>query len=112
MRSSVKEKDRYIAIRSGFRTPTNPAEKPSKEREWLSVGLNFTIESDVILVYEDDNPLAISLVAEVGRVCKPDSFIKYRANKSQDLNQWLESAKINSETLQPRLGFHLVSRVP
>lgn len=112
MRSTVREKDRYVAVRFGFRTPTNPAKDPPREREWLSVSPDFKLESDVILVYMGDNLLSVSLLAEVRRVCRPDVFIKYRVDESQDLNEWLERARLNNEALRPKQGFRLVSRVP
>jgi hypothetical protein len=112
MRSTIKEKNKYIAVRSDFRMPTNPAEKPSKARKWISMEMKSPIAGDVILIYEDDNPLDILLIAETGWICKPDSFIKYRTNSDQGLNQWLESAKASNDKLQPKLGFQLLSRVP
>jgi hypothetical protein len=112
IRSSVREQNKYIAVSSEFKIATNETEEPSSQREWLPVGTIFKVGSDVILIYMSDNLQNISLVANAKWFCKPDLFIKYRVNKNQDLGEWLEAARINSETLQPRLGFRLVSRVP
>ena len=112
MRSSVKEQNKYVAIRSRFRMATNPAKGPSSEREWLSVGLDFTIEDDVILVYMSDNPQAISLIAETGHVCRPDLIIECREQKDWFEKEGLDKVKLHHDSLKPTKGTYVVSREP
>jgi hypothetical protein len=112
MRSSATETSRYVGIKSSFVVPVHHANKPNGNREWLSRETDVPIGNNTTLVYVGNNPIDISLVAEKGRMCKPDLVIKHWADVKAEPNQLLEEARKDSETLQPELGLYAVSSVP
>jgi hypothetical protein len=89
----------------------------SKEREWLTLrdlGKQFEPKYNWpdIVIYLDDQPQDIALIADFGRFCRPDIIVE-----SMDQTDWyqkggLDRVRQNYEFLKPKLGSYIVSRLP
>ncbi len=112
LRACAGGKHKYVAIRSNFRMGTHRAKTFPEGGEWVSVRDNFTLNSDIILIYSSDNLTDFALVAERGKVCRPELVIKYLENNSVYSDQWLEDAREADAILQPNSGFFIVSKAP
>jgi hypothetical protein len=105
----------YIAVGSGLSGVVNNATKVSESREWLNpqtddfsfVGLN-----PGLLIYLNDKPVDLALIADRTRLCRPDLIIE-----SLTELDWANAdiiAKINKQhaILKPILGSFVISMTP
>ena len=110
--TSALKNNKYIAIKTNFMMSTHPTVVPSNKREWFPIKTDFKLDEGVILVYIADNPIDICIVSQDEQICRPDLVIKYKARTIGDINQWLDNAQKEAESLQPIYGSFLVSKQP
>ena len=98
----------YVALRSGFVMPMAAADNASKKREWFSLNSVQAFDPHVILLFVDDNPEDISLVADKDRICRPDLMIKCMVKKDWYQKADLEEVKLHHDTLNPKMGTYVI----
>ena len=100
----------YVSMRAQYSKALAKALEASKNRKWYTLDSIPPIETDITLVYIDDNIADITLVADVDNICRPDMIIQ-----TKELNGWyekegLEKIKPYHYSLKPTLGSYVVSR--
>ena len=103
---------KYFAVRSGFIRPIWVTSNASKAREWYPLDSMVALESGLTLIYIDENPEEISLVADRNKVCRPDLVIECMEQKGWFEKEGLEKVKLYHNSLKPRLRTYMVSKEP
>jgi hypothetical protein len=101
----------YLGVISGLVAPMAVALDASDKREWYPVEFIPRLEPDTMLVYVDDKPEHIALVADRDRICRPDLIMKCLSPEDSLKNEELEIVKLQHSILQPRMGTYLFSSV-
>lgn len=109
--------DRYISIRVDLADATWSSEEVSNKREWLKLReLGKPLEPrgnwPDMVIYVDDKPEYISLVADFGRFCRPDIVIECMEQVDWYQKDVLDKVKQNHDFFKPKLGSYVVSRLP
>ncbi len=104
--------NRYVALRSQMGKPYAIASITSEKREWLNPDSKSIVDPGITFVYVADNPDEISLVADAGKICRPDFIIECREQKGWYEQEGLERVKLHHDSLKPRLGTYMVSMEP
>ena len=102
--------NRYIALRSQIGSAIGTATEASKNREWSPIDFATVLEPELILVYSDDNPDDISLIADAYNICRPDLIIESRAQEGWFVREGLMKVKAYHNILKPTLGTYIVSK--
>ena len=101
----------YLGVISGFVTPMAVALDASDKREWCPLDSVPKLEPYIMLIYVDDKPEHIALVADRDRICRPDLIIKCLSQEDSLKNEELEVIKLQHNILQPRMGTYIFSFV-
>lgn len=106
---------KYIAFRSEFRQATWSALDMGEGREWCLFNLiekhGLSNINPDLLVYVDEKPDGLSLIADRERVYRPDLLVECATRKGWHEKE-LETAKAFHQVLLPRLGTFIVSSEP
>jgi len=102
--------NQFFAIRQEIGKAVAVASNPSAKREWYSLDSIAALYPDQTLIYMDDNPEEISLVADRERICRPDLVIECKGEKGWYGEETLERIKLQHNTLKPIMGTYVVSR--
>lgn len=104
--------DRYFAFRSEIGMALATASDASEKREWLSLDSVVDLGPGITLVYVDNNPEELSLVADAQKICRPDLIIEYMGLKELYEKERLDKVKLHHDSLKPRLGTYIVAKEP
>jgi hypothetical protein len=106
--------NKYIGIRSSYGRALGKASYYNHARNWRSLDSVPDLNKGLSLIYLDDNPENIALIADADKICEPDLILECKGNKG-----WYHAADILSEiewlnacyfSLKPKLGTYIVSR--
>jgi len=109
--------DRYVAMGADISDATWSSDGVSDKREWIQIReLGKPLEPrdywpDLVL-YIDDNPDDISLVADFSRFCRPDIIVECMEEDNWYQQDKLEQTKHNYDYFKPYLGTYIVTRLP
>ncbi|UCE97766.1 MAG: hypothetical protein JSV74_00045 [Dehalococcoidia bacterium] len=109
--------NRYISIGADISDATWSSEGVSDKREWIQIReLGKPLEPKDywpdLVIYTDDKPKDISLVADFGRFCRPDIIVECMEETNWYQQGELEQVKHNYEFFKPYLGTYIVTRLP
>jgi hypothetical protein len=109
--------NRYVSITADLADAILTAKEVSDKREWhrlREVGKPYTRIDDWpdLVIYIDDQPEDIALVADFGRFCRPDIIVECMEQVDWYQKGGLDRVRQNYDFLKPRLGSYVVSRVP
>jgi hypothetical protein len=98
--------NRFVAIRSEFKEGIYNALNPSSEREWypLNVDLLILLASGLTLLYVAERPESISLIADVGRLCRPDLLLWCVDTQAVSRKEALEKMALADSRFRPARG--------
>jgi len=109
--------NRYVSMGTDLADATWSANQVSKEREWQTLReigkMNLVprkLWPDLVL-YIDDHPENIALVADFSRFCRPDIIVECMERNDWYQKDGLNEVKQNYDFLKPKLGSYVVSRV-
>lgn len=109
--------DKYVAVRSEFKQAMWIAANINEKREWYT--FDFIIEKNGpvdlkpgLIVYIDDSPGDLALIADSNKVLRPDLIVEYMEPEDWHEEDRLEKVKLRYNALKPKLGTYLVSREP
>jgi hypothetical protein len=108
---------RYVSIGTDLADATWTATEISSKREWHRLreqGGQFVPINNWpdLVIYIDDKPEDIALVADFGRFCRPDIIVECMEQVDWYQNGGLEKVRNDNNFLKPRLGSYIVSRLP
>jgi len=108
---------RYVSIGADLADATWTATEISSKREWHSFreqGKQFVPINNWpdLIIYIDDQPEDIALVADFGRFCRPDIIVECMEQVDWYQNGGLDKVRNDYDFLKPRLGSYVVSRLP
>jgi hypothetical protein len=110
--------NRYFSLGADLVDATWSAREISDKREWIQLReIGRTYEKGIdnwpdLVIYIDDKPENISLVADFSRFCRPDIIIECMEWSDFYQNNQREIIKHNYNYFQPKLGSYIVSRLP
>jgi len=109
--------NRYVAIRTELGDAVFTAKDATEKREWYSLNSIRAKYGSVTLrpnltIYVDDKLEDIALIADMGRICRPDLIIECMEQKGWPEKEGLEKVMLHHDILKPRLGTYIVSREP
>ncbi|MFC1865523.1 hypothetical protein ACFLYB_02270 [Chloroflexota bacterium] len=108
---------RYVSLGTDLEDALWTAKHVSHKREWLHLReLGKLIETrknwpDAV-IYVDEDPDDIPLVADFGRFCRPDLILEYIDDIEWYQKGGLEKVKQDYEFFKPVLGSYVISRLP
>jgi len=108
---------RYVSIGTDLTDATWTAKQVSGKREWYQIrelGRQYVpiYNWPDLVVYVDDQPEDISLVADFSRFCRPDIIVECMEQVDWYQKGGLDKVRQNYDFLKPRLGSYVVSRLP
>lgn len=108
---------RYVSIGTEATEATWTAKQLSEKREWQvfrEIMGQYTplAHWPDLLVYVDDNPKDIAVVADFGRLSRPDLIVECMDEADWHRGGVLERVKFNHGFFKPRRGTYIVSRLP
>jgi hypothetical protein len=101
--------NKYIAVRSHVTRVFAPCFKVSSKREWQSFNSAEYLEDGMTMVYIDEKPEEISLIADATRICKPDFIIETKCEKDWYTLSELEKTRRRHDIFKPVLGTYVIS---
>lgn len=107
----------YASVRADLRDASYSAKDVSSEREWLTIReLGILYRPNIfswpdIVMYTDDKPQNIALVAEFSRFCRPDVIVECIEQPDWFKNEGLTKVIKDYDYFKPLLGTFVVSRV-
>lgn len=109
--------NRYVAIRADLADAMWTAEQVSDKREWYrlrELGRQYIriVDWPDLVIYIDDQPEDIALVADFSRFCRPDIIVECMEQVDWYQKGGLDKVRQNYDFLKPRLGSYVVSRLP
>jgi hypothetical protein len=110
LRVSAAGKNKYVSIRFNFRMGTHRARLFPEVGDWVNVMDSFMLDSDFILLYSSDTLTDLALIAERGRVARPELVIRYLEDEGTYSTQWLDDARKADAILQPVSGLYIISK--
>jgi len=107
--------NRYVAIRTEPIDAAWMATTASEKREWYSLNSLRKEYSPVVLwpdliVYVDDEPCELVLIADSQRICRPDLVMECMEQEGWFDKEGMEKMKLRHNTFRPRAGTYIVSR--
>jgi hypothetical protein len=108
--------DSYVAVGSALGRAYWGAANASKKREWYPLK---AVKKEIygpaglkpdLLIYIDDRPQDVALIADADKICRPDLTIECREQKDWYEKQGLDEIKLHYDSLKPKLGTYVVSR--
>ena len=109
--------DRYIAVRSEFKQAIWIVADINQEREWYT--FDFITEKNApvdlesgLLVYIDDSPEDLALIADSTKVLRPDLIVECVEPKDWCGEDELENVKLRHDVFKPKLGTYVVCGGP
>jgi hypothetical protein len=98
--------NRFIGIRSEFKEGIYHALNASHEREWYPVDVDLLIllAGGLTLVYVDDRPERVSLIADASKFCRPDLLLWCVDTQAVSRKEALEKMTIADRRLMPARG--------
>ncbi len=109
-RSSIS--GQYISVMSHFLPASGRASGTSEKHKWYPLDSVASLDDDLILIYIDDKPEELALVADVDRICRPDMIIHSRERKGWFKAQRLQRVIPQYVSLKPNLGSYIVCKEP
>jgi hypothetical protein len=108
-----KRLNRFMAFRSEAGTAVWTASNPSEKREWIPIPPALVRLGYLdILIYMDETPDNINLIADSQRICRPEIIIQCIVRKEWSKKEAKEKAKLYNETLKPKIGTFIISKEP
>jgi len=109
--------NRYVSIAADLADAAWTAQGVSDKREWhhlRELGMQYAPIDDWpdLVIYIDDRPEDIALVADFSRFCRPDIIVECMEQVDWYQQGGLDRVRQNYDFLKPRLGSYVVSRVP
>ena len=109
--------NRYVSIGADLTDATWTAKAVSGKREWhrireLGRDLVPIDNWPDLVIYIDDQPEDIALVADFGRFCRPDIIVECMEQVDWYQKGGLDKVRQNYDFLKPRLGSYIISRLP
>ncbi len=110
--------NRYVAFGADLTDAMWTAKQVSDQREWCQLrelGKLYmpTVQNwPDLVVYTDNRPEDIALVADFGRFCRPDIIVECMEQSDWYQRGGLERVRHDHDFLKPRLGSYVVSRFP
>lgn len=107
--------ERYVAIRTQLADALCKAKVVSEKREWYPVS-SIKKEYGPVVIWPDmlvnigDRPEDIALIADTGRISRPDMIIECMEQKDWFKKEGLEKVKLHHDILKPKLGTFVASR--
>ncbi|MHA2068277.1 MAG: hypothetical protein ACXABY_28275, partial [Candidatus Thorarchaeota archaeon] len=107
----------YASIRTDLGEASWTAQEVSGKREWYNLREVMRQHTPVahwpdLVIYIDDQPEDLALVADFGRFCRPDMIVECVEQADWYQQGILEKVRSNHDFFKPRLGSYLVSRLP
>jgi hypothetical protein len=109
--------NRYVSIRTDIAEASWTAKLASDKREWYE--LRSLMKQYIVIahwpdlvIYIDDQPEDLALVADFGRFCRPDMIVECMEQADWYQQGGLDRVKRNHDFLKPKLGSYIVSRLP
>lgn len=104
---------KYIAFRADVRQATWISDNPSENREWQPHANDKAIfKPNYILLYVDEKPEHISLVADADKICVPDIILEIREREGWLTEKELHHINHRRDILKPRIGTYIISKEP
>jgi len=109
--------NRYVSIGADLTDATWTAKAVSGKREWhrlRELGRDLVPINNWpdLVIYIDDQPGDIALVADFGRFCRPDIIVECMEQVDWYQKEGLDKVRKNYDFFKPRLGSYIVSRLP
>lgn len=109
--------NRYVSIGADLTDATWTSKAMSGKREWhrlreLGRDLVPIDNWPDLVIYVDDQPEDIALVADFGRFCRPDIIVECMEQVDWYQKEGLDKVRQNYDFFKPRLGSYIVSRFP
>jgi hypothetical protein len=109
--------NRYFSIAADLVDATWSARETSDKREWLQLREIGRFYEEInnwpdLVIYIDDKPEDISLVADFSRFCRPDVIVECMERTDFFQNSELGIVKQNYDFFKPKLGSYIVLRLP
>ena len=110
--------DRYVSIRSEFRSASYTAANISEKREWHNINaisneFRLATRNPSLLIYIDDELDDLALVADNEVICRPDLVVEYRELKDWDEKKDVLARRTGLyDVINPGLGRYIVSQEP
>lgn len=109
--------NRYFSIGADISDATWSSAETSIKREWIKIReLGKPLEPrdnwPDLVIYIDDKPESISLVADFGRFCRPDIVVECMEKANWYEEEGIDIVKQNHDFFKPKLGSYVVSRLP
>ena len=101
---------KYMAFGSIISRSIATSSNVSELREWHAMDYRSSIEPGLNLIYVDDNPEEISLVADSRGIRRPDLILVCKGQKEWYGNEVLEKIKLYHINLKPTLGTYILSK--
>ncbi len=104
--------DRYVSVRVDFRTASLKASNASHDRQWHPpyTATELARDPGLILIYAADKAEDISLVADAGRICRPDVLVWCADPNNLNQKEALEKVKLHHQNLQPIIGSYIITQ--
>jgi hypothetical protein len=104
----------YAGFRCEFKTALFKASNASSEREWHSVepGSIVAMEPGLALVYVADTAEHIALVADAGRICRPDLIFWCIEPGERRGDEIIKTMKLHHDRLNPKMGSYIITKKP
>jgi hypothetical protein len=108
---------RYFSIAADLVDATWSARDTSDKREWLQLREVGKFYEEIknwpdLVIYIDDKPEDISLVADFSRFCRPDVIVECMEWADFFEKGELSNVKQNYDFFKPKLGSYIVLRLP
>jgi len=109
--------NRYISTGIGLSEASWTAKLVSEKREWYPATsvkrkLGPIVHWPDLVIYSDDKPEDLALIADFSRFCRPDLIVECMEQKDWYQQEGLERVKLYHSVFKPRLGTYAVSREP
>jgi hypothetical protein len=109
--------NRYFSIGADISDATWSSAETSIKREWIKIReLGKLLEPrdnwPDLVIFIDDKPESIALVADFGRFCRPDIIVECMEKDDWYGEEGVNKVKQNHDFFKPKLGSYVVSRLP
>lgn len=106
-----------LSVRTAIIDPWWVAQRVSEKRHWIELRKQAMPYEPItdwpdMVIYLDDKPEDIALVADYTRFCQPDVIIECKNNADWYEKEGLDRVKFFHDLLQPTHGTFVISRVP
>jgi hypothetical protein len=103
--------NRFVGIRSEFKEGLCHAVNASQERQWLPLDIDLLrlMAQGLTLLYADNQPSCLSLIADTTNFCRPDLVLWCVHSGSIGYSEALEIITAANEKIQPARGSFIVA---